>query len=263
MPEGLTKAQPAAFQRFMNDIFVDMIDVIVIIYMDEIPSISDNISKQKAQCLGSTHDSALTDFLPVQTNASSTSLPANTSATCCSRRPHHGPIQGPYYPRLAQTSESQGCSILPRFANFYCHFIYRYSEITVPLTHLTARVPPGTFPMSAVQPLKHLKRLSLQLQSLPIGSQTPKSVETDASDYALALFLSITTPNGELHPIAFHSQTFSAPELNYDVHDKSYLRFLKLSNDGDITSKALDFRSMWSLIIGICNTFQQPKSSRH
>src|SRR5882724_5613718 len=30
MPEGLTNA-PAAFQRFMNDIFVDMIDVIVII----------------------------------------------------------------------------------------------------------------------------------------------------------------------------------------------------------------------------------------
>ena len=40
MPEGLTNA-PAAFQQFMNDILVDMIDVIVIIYMD-------NISKHKA-----------------------------------------------------------------------------------------------------------------------------------------------------------------------------------------------------------------------
>src|SRR5882672_11751409 len=42
---------------------------------------------------------------------------------------------------------------------------------------------------------------------------------------------------------------------------KSYLQFLKLSNHGNITLKALDFRSTWSLIIGICNTFQQPKSS--
>src|SRR5882724_11039866 len=42
---------------------------------------------------------------------------------------------------------------------------------------------------------------------------------------------------------------------------KSSSRFLKLSNDGDITSKALDFRSTWSLITGTCNTFQQPKSS--
>src|SRR5882724_1814044 len=29
--------------------------------------------------------------------------------------------------------------------------------------------------------------------------------------------------NGKLHPIAFHSRTFSAPELNYNVHDKELL----------------------------------------
>src|SRR5467141_3257265 len=43
---------------------------------------------------------------------------------------------------------------------------------------------------------------------------------------------------------------------------KSYLRYLKLSNDGDITSKALDFRSTWSPITRTCNTFQRQKSSR-
>src|SRR5882724_8540768 len=43
---------------------------------------------------------------------------------------------------------------------------------------------------------------------------------------------------------------------------KSYSRFLKLSNVGDIISKALHSRSTWSPITGICNTFQQPKSSR-
>src|SRR5882724_6313826 len=52
---------------------------------------------------------------------------------------------------------------------------------------------------------------------------TQITIETDTSDYALAAVLSITNPNGELHPIAFHSQTFSAPELNYDVHDKELL----------------------------------------
>src|SRR5882724_6330655 len=44
MPEGLTNA-PATFQRFMNDIFVDMIDIIVIIYLDDILIYSDNISQ--------------------------------------------------------------------------------------------------------------------------------------------------------------------------------------------------------------------------
>ena len=48
-------------------------------------------------------------------------------------------------------------------------------------------------------------------------------VETDASDYALATILSTFTPDGKLHPIAFHSRTFTSPELNYDVHDKELL----------------------------------------
>src|SRR5882672_7427179 len=47
MPEGLTNA-PAAFQQFMNDIFMDMIDVIVIIYLDDNLIYSNNISEHKA-----------------------------------------------------------------------------------------------------------------------------------------------------------------------------------------------------------------------
>ena len=52
-------------------------------------------------------------------------------------------------------------------------------------------------------------------------------VETDASDYALAAILSIMTKDSEIHPIAFHSRTFSAPELNYDVHNKELLAIFK------------------------------------
>jgi len=48
-------------------------------------------------------------------------------------------------------------------------------------------------------------------------------VETDASDYALVAILSIMTKDNEIHPVAFHSWTFSTPELNYDVHDKELL----------------------------------------
>src|SRR5882724_7782483 len=47
MPEGLTNS-PAAFQRFMNVTFMDMIDIIVIIYLDEILIYSNNISEHKA-----------------------------------------------------------------------------------------------------------------------------------------------------------------------------------------------------------------------
>ena len=52
---------------------------------------------------------------------------------------------------------------------------------------------------------------------------TPITVETDASDYALAAVLSIMTPSGELHPVAFHSHTFHELEHNYDIHNKELL----------------------------------------
>jgi len=48
-------------------------------------------------------------------------------------------------------------------------------------------------------------------------------VETNTSDYALAAILSIMTKDNEIHPIAFYFQTFSAPELNYDIYDKELL----------------------------------------
>ena len=48
-------------------------------------------------------------------------------------------------------------------------------------------------------------------------------METDASDYALGAILSIQTDSGEVHPIAFHSRTFSGAELNYNTHDKELL----------------------------------------
>ena len=48
-------------------------------------------------------------------------------------------------------------------------------------------------------------------------------METNALDYVFAAILSIMTKDNEIHPIVFHSRTFSALELNYDIHDKELL----------------------------------------
>ena len=48
-------------------------------------------------------------------------------------------------------------------------------------------------------------------------------VESDASDYALAAIFSIFTPDGDIHPVTFHSHSFNSAELNYDTHDKELL----------------------------------------
>ena len=51
----------------------------------------------------------------------------------------------------------------------------------------------------------------------------PIIVETDASDYALGAILSIQTDSGEIHPVAFHSRSFTPAKINYDTHDKELL----------------------------------------
>ena len=107
------------------------------------------------------------------------------------------------------------------FANFYQRFVDRYSAITVPLTRLTRKGLPWNFTQECQDAFNKLK---LTFTSAPILFLV---VETDASDYALAAILSTYTPNGELHPIAFHSRTFTSPELNYDVHDKELLTIFK------------------------------------
>jgi hypothetical protein len=48
MPFGLSNA-PSAFQRFMNDIFADMLDVCVVVYLDDILIYSSNKATHRQQ----------------------------------------------------------------------------------------------------------------------------------------------------------------------------------------------------------------------
>jgi len=52
---------------------------------------------------------------------------------------------------------------------------------------------------------------------------TVPTAETNASDYAITGIPSITGSDDEIQPIAFYSRTQTAPELNYDTHNKELL----------------------------------------
>jgi hypothetical protein len=224
IPEGLTNA-PAAFQRFMNDIFSDMLDVCVIVYLDDVLVYSDNPDMHKQhvkEVLRRLRQAKL------YANVKKCTFSADTVEYLGFILSPSGLTMDPAkvqvindWPEPRKVREVQ--SFLG-FANFYRRFIRNYSEITLPLVHLTRKSTKWDFSDKCRQSFESLKKA---FTSAPILSHwipnAQITVETDASDYAVAAILSITHPDNEIHPIAFHSRTLHSSELNYDIHDKELL----------------------------------------
>ena len=101
------------------------------------------------------------------------------------------------------------------FTNFYRRFILHYSNITVLLTHLTCKGSAWDFSDKCCSTFNTLKKAfttaPVLMHWIP-GS--PLIIEMDMSDYALAAILSMVSPtDNEVHPIAFHSRTFTPPKI--------------------------------------------------
>ncbi|KAL7281329.1 hypothetical protein ACG7TL_004638 [Trametes sanguinea] len=221
MPFGLSNA-PAAFQRFVNDIFSDLLDVCVVVYLDDILIYSDN-PEQHREHVKENKLFAQADKCEFHTNSVE----------------YLGYILSPDGLTM---SESKVKAILdwpePRkvhdiqaflgFANFYRRFIPNYSEIVLPLTRLTRKSVLWDFNEDCRNAFNTLKKAFTTAPVLHHWEpDRPLTVETDASDYTIAGILSITSDSGELHPVAFHSRTLSGAELNDDTHDKELLAIFK------------------------------------
>ena len=224
MPFGLTNA-PSAFQRFMNDIFSDMLDVHVIIYLDDILVYSDDPTEHKKhvrEVLRRLRQNGLfcrpekchfdkdtVNYLGFILSKDGLKMDPVKVQT----------IQDWPAPRKVKDIQS-----FLGFANFYRRFISDYSDIVVPLTRLTRKGVPWIFSDAAKKSFEALKSAFISAPILTHWIPDKQLiVETDASDYALGAILSIQLDSGEIHPVAFHSRTFTAPELNYDTHDKELL----------------------------------------
>ena len=162
---------------------------------------------------------------PEKTNVHSASPQSNTSVTCSRLKASPWPTTKS---NASKTGQNLGRSVTYNPSSASQIFTKDLSTDTPPLRFplpgLSAKAPPGTSHRSAEMHSISLNSPLLLPQSLLTGYPTaPLVVETDTSDYALAAILSTYMPDGELHPIAFHSRTFTSPKLNYDVHDKELL----------------------------------------
>ena len=224
VPFGLTNA-PATFQRFMNDIFHDLLDICVIIYLNNILIYSEDMTQHWAHVKIVLHRLCANSFFA---SAQKYEFHKDTVEDL-------GFILSPNGLHMAQDKVQsildwpEPCKVKDvqsflSFCNFYRRFIHGYSELTIPLTRLTRKHAHWNFSDSCRMAFNHLKE---EFTHAPILTHwVPDShmvVKTDTSDYALATILSICTSDGEIHPMAFHSRSFNSAELNYDTHDKELL----------------------------------------
>jgi len=145
MPFSLTNA-PAAFQRFINSVFVDMLNVCVIVYLDDILVYLDNMEdhtehvrevlrqlcqhKLYAKPEKCEFHSDSVEYLRYFLSPDSLTMLQDKVKTICD------------WPEPCKVKDIQ--SFLG-FANFYHHFIFNYSNIVVPLTQLTQKDAPWDF----------------------------------------------------------------------------------------------------------------------
>ena len=224
MPFGLTNA-PAVFQCFVNTIFADMLDICVVVYLDDILIYSGDKASHKQhvrEVLRRLRQHSLyvklekcefhsdsVEYLGYHLSPDGLTMAPEKVQTICD------------WPEPCKVKDIQ--SFLG-FTNFYRHFIFNYSDIVVPLTRLTHKGAPWNFSKECRRSFNALKHTfttaPVLMHFIP---DVPITVETDASDYAVAGILSITLDDGQIHPIAFYSHTLTALELNYDTHDKELL----------------------------------------
>src|SRR5947207_11059299 len=218
---GLTNA-PATFQSLMNDIFRDMLDVCVIVYLDDILVFSKNDAdheKHVRQVLQRLRENKL------YARPSKCTFFTDTIE-------YLGHVIGPdgiksnpslvkaivTFPQPRTLKELQSFLGL---ANYYRKFIENYSRIAAPLTDALQKMSisrPVEFTEWMAQAFKDLKQALINKPCLQLPDPDGEyEVTTDASEDE-ATVGAVLTQNG--HLIAYESKKLNPHQKNYPVHDK-------------------------------------------
>ena len=111
-----------------------------------------------------------------------------------------------------------------RFCNFYRKFILNFSALARPLHDLTKKGVSFHWGKEQDDAFIKLKETFLSAPVIKMLDTTRLFfVMTDASLAATGGILMQKDSNGDLHPCAYHSTTFSPAEQNYDIYDRELL----------------------------------------
>uniref|UniRef100_A0A8C6XU88 ribonuclease H n=1 Tax=Naja naja TaxID=35670 RepID=A0A8C6XU88_NAJNA len=224
MPFGLTNA-PAVFQHFMNDVFRDMLDKFVVVYLDNILIYSSSresplqqvrlvLQRLRKHQLYAKLEKCLffqtsIEFLGHIIAPDGIAMDPQKVEALCSWEP----------PRRVKDSRLLG------FANYYRTFIPGFATLTFPLTQLLRKKVPFQWGPPQQQAFEALKKAFVTEPVLRHPDpHRPFVVETDASNVAIgAVLLQAPVAGGTLFPCAYYSRKLNPSERNYTIWEKELL----------------------------------------
>ena len=118
------------------------------------------------------------------------------------------------------------------FGNYYRKFIKDYGNMTQPLNELLKKDKKFEWTDDAQRAFDSLKD---RFKSAPVlqlpDPHKPFMVECDASKYASGAVLQQQDSNGDWHPCAYLSKSFSETERNYEIYDRELLAIIRALTD--------------------------------
>ncbi|MBW0479158.1 hypothetical protein O181_018873 [Austropuccinia psidii MF-1] len=205
MPFKLTNS-PASFQNLANDLFQDLLDVYVVVYLDDIMA----FSKYEEEHV--THVSTVLSTLRANNLFSKASkclfyvssveylgYDFSSEGLKMDQEKVQQILNWPPPTNLKALQSFLGC------ANFYRHFIKNYSKKNSSLTSFLKKYSCFSLNEEALSQFHQLKEAFTTDPVLShFNPSLPTIVETDAPDYALGAILSQVSDSGK-HHIAFDS----------------------------------------------------------
>jgi transposase InsO family protein len=225
-PFGLSGA-PATFQRYINSLLREHLDVCASAYMDDVVIYSsgsreDHFHKVRAvlQKLwdGGLHlDLGKSEFAQKKIKYLGFIVHADGKGV----GPDPEKVEAVRGWKVPKTQKEVRRFL--GFANYYRMFIPNYSKIAGPLTALTGKGVPFSWGKLEEEAFTRLRDKFCRAPVLAQWDPTlPTFLETDCSGFALGGGL-IQEKNGVRRPVGFYSQKLNKAEINYDIHDKEML----------------------------------------
>jgi hypothetical protein len=227
MPFGLTNA-PAAFQKMINNVLRENLDIFVVAYLDDILIFSgteeehrkhvhwvlDTLQKAKllvepTKCEFHTHE---VNFLGYTIRPNEVAM--EKSKIDAVRE----------WPKPTNVKEVQS---FVGFANYYRRFIKNFGMIASPLTNLTKKTEEFKWTDECQHAFERLKDTIVSDTVLSqYDPKKPVELETDASDFAMGATVGQRDDEGRMRPIAFASKKLHGAELNYPIYDKEFMAII-------------------------------------